>query len=322
MRVQFLYAMTVALALGGCATHAPAPAPGRGATATAPAAGAGVPLRFIVYGDTRFTDPREIQASSPQARRALVERIAAEAPAALFVDGDLPWHGVDADYGVFAEETASWRAAGIPVHPALGNHEFAGCEPATCLERWWSAFPELRGRRWYALPVGPRVQALVLDSTSSFLPGEPQRAWLDAQTASLPPSVRFLLVVLHHPPVADLQTGPQASHNPRPNERALADYLDALAARTSLRVVVVAGHIHNYERFARGAVTYLVSGGGGAHPYPVVRGADDLFQSDEFPNYHYLRFEVADRTLSVQMVRLVPGDGEPQWRTEDQFTIP
>ena len=47
-------------------------------------------------------------------------------------------------------------------------------------------------------------------------------------------------------------------------------------------------HIHNYERLVRDGVTYLVSGGGGAKPYEVERTPADLYQSRDFPNYHYV----------------------------------
>src|ERR1700731_2680174 len=67
------------------------------------------PMVFIAYGDTRFTDRRETEASSPAARQALVAKIAAENPAALFINGDLPWHGVAEDYEVYLTETRSWR---------------------------------------------------------------------------------------------------------------------------------------------------------------------------------------------------------------------
>lgn len=300
---------------------------GRAARPVAPAApasaDAGV-LRFVVYGDTRFTDAAETEASSPAARRALVAQIAEERPAALFIDGDLPWHGVDADYAQYREETGLWRERGIPVHPALGNHEFANCAEADCLERWWRTFPELRGRRWYALDLGPRLAAIILDSTASLMPGAEQRAWLEARIGALSAQTRFVLIVLHHPPVADLQIGPAASHNPRPNERALAEYLEAAAARSGAHFVVVAGHVHNYERFLRGGVTYLVSGGGGAHPYPVMRGADDLYQGSGFTNFHYLRFELRGDALTGEMVRLdLPGGGAaPRWEVRDRFSVP
>ena len=76
------------------------------------------------------------------------------------------------------------------------------------------------------------------------------------------------------------------------------------AAHSAARFVVSAGHIHNYERLAQDGVTYLVSGGGGATPYEVDRTAADLYQSKDFPNYHYVRFELRGQTLSGEMIRL------------------
>jgi hypothetical protein len=49
--------------------------------------------RFIVYGDTRFTDPTETKASFPGPRRTLVAQIGREKPDAVFITGDVPWHG-------------------------------------------------------------------------------------------------------------------------------------------------------------------------------------------------------------------------------------
>src|SRR5579862_4843952 len=70
-------------------------------------------LRFIAYGDMRFTATSEQEASSPTARQALVKQVAAEAPIAVFLNGDVPWHGGNvADYEVFKNETAIWRERG------------------------------------------------------------------------------------------------------------------------------------------------------------------------------------------------------------------
>jgi len=263
------------------------------------------PLTFIAYGDMRFTAPSETQASIAPARRALVARIAAEAPAALFLNGDVPWHGgTVADYDVFRQETSAWREARIPVYPALGNHEFYQCAEAECLENWWAAFPSLRTRRWYAVAVGPRLTAIALDSDASLEDGSAQRAWLDETLARQPRSTDFVLVYLHHPPVADVQRSGDTSHNPRPNERALAARLEAAAAAGRVRFIVCAGHIHNYERREQGGVTYLVSGGGGARPYEVVREAEDRYSGPSFPNFHYLRFTLEGDVLRGEMVRL------------------
>ena len=141
-----------------------------------------------------------------------------------------------------------------------------------CLENWWNAFPELRGRRWYSVQIGNSVYVLNLDSDSSLLPGSEQIGWIKAQLAGLPSSVRFVFFNLHHPPVVDVQVNGDPSHNGRPNEHALAEFLAAAPEKSRVRFIVTAGHIHNYERFFQDGIVYLVSGGGGAKPVPSCAG--------------------------------------------------
>jgi hypothetical protein len=328
MHAPLIPGLVAALVLAGC-LHAADTRPD--ARADAPLAAtfhipdAQLPHRlvFVAYGDTRFTNPSETSASNPTVRRALVAQIAAEQPAAIFLNGDVPWHGVSADYEEYHAETTLWREQHVPVYPALGNHEFADCQQPDCLERWWTEFPELRGRRWYSVALGSRVLAIALDSDASLQPGGEQRVWLENQIAALDSGVRLVLIVMHHPPLADVQTVKRVDHNPRPNERALAGYLSDIAPSSKARFVVSAGHIHNYERLERAGVVYLVSGGGGAKPYEVDRTPADLYQNTDFPNYHYVRFELTGRTLVAEMIRLADsGTGQPKrWETRDRFEI-
>jgi acid phosphatase type 7 len=292
-------------------------------TFSVPAATLPDPLVLIAYGDMRFTQSFETAASSPQARQALVARIAAENPAAIFINGDLPWHGVAGDYAVYRDETRAWRDQHLRVYPALGNHEFSGCLESGCLELWWRAFPKLRGRRWYSVAIGNKVVGIALDSDSSLLPQSEQRTWLERQVSALDPAVRLVLIVMHHPPVADMQTVKLVDHNPRANEQALAAYLRQAAAQSAAQFVLSAGHIHNYERLAQDGVVYLVSGGGGATPYDVDRTASDLYQNTDFPNYHYVRFELREHTLIGEMIRLedYAAPKPARWQTKDRFEI-
>jgi hypothetical protein len=281
------------------------------------------PLVLVAYGDIRFTDSGETAASSPTARRALVAKIAAENPAAVFINGDLPFHGIAADYAVYRAETQVWRDKHLRVYPALGNHELSICLESSCLDHWWNTFPELRGRRWYSVAVGSKLIGIALDSDASLLPGSLQRVWLESQMSSLDPAVRVVLIVMHHPPVADVQTVKLVDHNSRPNEQALAAYLKTAAAHSAVRFVVSAGHIHNYQRFSQDGVTYLVSGGGGATPYDIDRTAADLYQDKGFPNYHYVRFELRGNTMSGEMIRLqdYAARSPSHWQTKDRFEI-
>jgi acid phosphatase type 7 len=310
--------------LTGCVTAAePPPAP---ELSTAPTQVLSVPdselhnpLVFVIYGDMRFTDPGETVAASPGPRQALVDKVAAEHPDALFLTGDIPWHGGDMnDYRVFEAQTAAWRQQHLRVYPVLGNHEFSQCDAAQCLENWWRAFPQIQGWRWYAVALGSRVRAFALDSNTSLLTGSEQRQWLQQQLGSLPPTVRFVILTLHHPPVAD--TGFAIV---RRNERALGAYLKSVARGSSARFIVCSGHVHNYERFERDGVVYLVSGGGGAKPLRVHRGRRDKYRESGFPNFHYIRFEMQGERLQVQMHKVTDyqADSPHEWAVKDRFEV-
>ncbi len=70
--------------------------------------------------------------------------------------------------------------------------------------------------------------------------------------------------------------------------------------KRSARFVVVAAHIHNYERFEQDGVVYLVSGGG----EPLRSRSNELpltFTKDNsFPNFHYVKFELRAATHSMR----------------------
>src|SRR5262249_47396307 len=156
------------------------------------------PVVVLAYGDTRFTDPANVTATNPIARKVLIARMAEERPDAIVISGDVPWHGgVPDDYVQFRRETEVWRSLRIPVVPATGNHEFPHGEPQACLENWWTAFPELRGRRWHAADAGPHVRIVALDTMSPLVAGSDQRTWLEHEIETLPPAIDFVVVALH-----------------------------------------------------------------------------------------------------------------------------
>jgi acid phosphatase type 7 len=109
-------------------------------------------------------------------------------------------------------------------------------------------------------------------------------------------------------------------HSSRPEEHELARMLEARQANQRARMVVFSGHVHNYERHEHGGVTYFVSGGAGAHAYPIERAKDDPFQSKEI-NYHYLQVEVDRGSLKITMHRLDMTSGKEVWTEPDSVTI-
>ena len=278
--------------------------------------------KVIAYGDQRFHDPSNVLVANPKARVWLVQKIAEEKPDAVQMSGDVPYRGTNpADYQEYATETKPWRDDNLRVYPALGNHEISGGVQKG-VENWWAAFPELNGMRWYSVALGDRVTLINLDSTLELTPGSRQIRWLRAQLTGLSPSVDFVIISLHHPPIADIQTVEHVDHNPRPNEIALRDFIAQIEPTLHAAIVVVAGHIHNYERFDYKGVTYLVSGGGGAEPYRVTRGKDDLYQDPGFPNFHFVEFEMKKDKLKATMYRLADANAQkPKWQKKDHFEI-
>ncbi len=279
-------------------------------------------VHIVAYGDQRFTDASEKDASRPLPRQALVRAIGATNADAVLMTGDVPWHGGTAnDYTVFQQETANWREKNLAVFPALGNHEFAGCSEAECLAHWWAANPLLDGLRWYSVDIGSSVRAIALDSALSFNTGSEQRRWLEAQLDNLPTSTRFVILFLHHPPIAAREWDP-LRHNVRPNEVVLADFLGERGKTLKARLLVVAGHVHNYEHRELNGVVYLVSGGGGAKPYPVSREGD-LYHAPGEPNFHYLMLTITSDRLHVDMNRLEDFDAANphQFSIRDSFDV-
>ncbi|HKE55838.1 MAG TPA: metallophosphoesterase, partial [Pyrinomonadaceae bacterium] len=255
-------------------------------------------FRFVAYGDTRFTDPSDIQAANPSVRQQLVLAIANARPDFVVFGGDIAYNGDRAaDWKVYDSETTIWRERKITVFPALGNHDLHG-DVNQALANYFARFPDLKQNRFYAVHAGNSL-LLTLDSSLDELSG-PQGEWLKHQLQQLDKSTNFVFIVLHHPPYTSSSDEKTfgGGHSARPAEQQLAAYLEEQQKKLRARIVVIAGHVHNYERHEHGGVLYFVTGGGGAHAYPITRAPGDPFQSGEV-NYHYLLLEVKGRDLKV-----------------------
>jgi Icc-related predicted phosphoesterase len=278
------------------------------------------PFHFVAYGDTRFTDPNDTEASNAPVRRALVEAIAGTDPAFISIGGDIVYNGYDvADWKTWDAETAVWRQRNIPIYPALGNHDLHG-DQKIALANYFERFPELKDSRYYSVRAANTLM-LILDSSLEEGSGR-QGEWLASKLDNLPPDVDFVFIVLHHPPYTSSSDNKQygGGHSARPSEQALAKMLAERQPRTRARFVVFAGHVHNYERHEHNGITYFVTGGGGAHAYPIERAPGDLFP-DKHVNYHYLLVEVNRGTVTITMNRLELNNGKATWTKPDSTTI-
>jgi Icc-related predicted phosphoesterase len=279
-----------------------------------------VPFRFVAYGDTRFHDPKDTEAANPPVRVALVQAIAEANPAFVCFTGDIVYNGDDVnDWKTWDTETRIWRDKGIPVYPALGNHDLHGDEKIA-LGNYFRRFPDLKNSRYYSVRAANTL-TLVLDSALDEASG-PQGQWLAAKLDTIPADVDFVFLMFHHPPYTSSSDEKKygGGHSARPHEQALARILEEHQAHARARFVVFSGHVHNYERHEHGGVTYFVSGGGAAHAYPIERAPDDPFQSKEV-NYHYLLVEVDHQQVKVTMNRLDLGSGKAVWTHPDSIKI-
>ena len=278
------------------------------------------PFRFAACGDSRFHDPTDTEAANPSARQALVRAIAQAHPAFISFGGDIVYNGYDVnDWKVWDSETARWRENKIPVYPALGNHDLHGDEKVA-LANYFQRFPDLKNSRYYAVRAGNTL-VLVLDSSLDETSG-PQGQWLTRKLDNIPSDVEFVFIVLHHPPYTSSSDAKKfgGGHSARPQEQELAKVLEARQQTMRARMVVFSGHVHNYERHQHEGVTYFVTGGAGAHAYPIERAADDPFQSKEV-NYHYLLAEVNRGNLKITMYRLNLANGAEVWTQSDSVAI-
>jgi Icc-related predicted phosphoesterase len=278
------------------------------------------PFHFVAYGDSRFHDPRDREAANPEVRQTLVQAVAQSNPAFISFSGDIVYDGYDgADWKVWDSETAVWREKRIPVYPALGNHDLHGNE-RVALGNYFERFPDLKNSRYYSVRAANTL-LLVLDSSLDEISG-PQGRWLTQRLDDLPGDVDFVFMVMHHPPYTSSSNVKMfgGGHSARSQEKELARTLEARQQNLRARIMVFSGHVHNYERHEHGGITYFVSGGAGAHPYPIERAADDPFQSKDV-NYHYLQVEVDRDKVKVTMHRLDLTTGTALWTEPDSVTI-
>jgi len=277
-------------------------------------------FHFVAFGDTRFHDPSDTEAANPAIRHALVAAIDKENPAFISIGGDIVYVGENPkDWEVWDSETAIWREHKIPVYPILGNHDLKG-SLQTALANYFARFPDIQQSRFYSVRMGNTLM-LVLDSSLEEVSGV-QGDWLRSQLDHLPSSVDFVFLIFHHPSYTSSSDEKiyGGGHSARASEQTLAHFLEERQQHTRARFVVFNGHVHNYERHEHGGITYFVTGGGGAHAYPITRHADDLYK-DPGVNYHYLLVQVDHNRLTVTMNKVELKEGKEVWTHPDSVTI-
>lgn len=274
------------------------------------------PFTFVAYGDVRFTNPANQNWSNPQFRDALVGKIAEEKPKFVVFVGDLVRKGSDlADWDIMEKETSPLHQAGIPLFPVIGNHETWGDPKAV---NYFQHFPRLNSRHWYTVRAA-NCYFIMLES-EPLRPADEQWNWALDRLQNVPADADYVFVVLHHPAMSrsSEETG---GHSVRASEQQLAGLIEERQKVLGKPIIVLAGHVHAYERFVHGGVTYITTGGGGASPYVVPRDPNDLY-TEPGPTYHFCRFTIDNKSLKFQMVKLTfTPEGHARFNVGDSFKL-
>lgn len=293
---------------------------------------------FFVYGDTRFTDPSACELSDSVYRRTLIDGMAHNKvkPDFLVITGDIVYKGDnERDWHVFDEEIKSLKDEKVAIFPVLGNHDVHGASGQTNFVEHFDRlkpYSRLKTQAWYLVNYG-NAEFLMLDSQSSYAERSPQGEWIRKELKAVPEEVSFLFVVLHHPLVtrasrvpsvyhcSGRHSKPVMGHDVEDAEKLLKGLLEEFAkTHPSVRVIVLSGHNHNYERYVVNGITYVVTAGGGATPYRINRSSTD-FYSEAGPTYHYCKFTTSNNSLIGEMYKLTFEGDAPSWERKDRFEL-
>jgi len=288
------------------------------------------PGRLAVLGDTRPPDYLEFfLENSRRVPRQVFEAVARDRPVALIHCGDIAvygaadrfwqgWSGFDRDIRLISD-------AGIPVYPAIGNHEYRGFARES-LKHYFARFPHLGGRRWYTLRCGGLL-FVFLDSNFGKLGAaraEAQERWLreTLDAAAVDPASGLVLPVVHHPPFTNISPRYLVFESAEVQRR----WVPLFTAHPKV-AAVFSGHVHAYERFLIDGVQFIVTGGAGSPRFrrraAARRRRADLFAHEDgkLRPFHYLRMEerpgAATPTASVEAVVL---EGET-WSVGEVFEL-
>lgn len=170
-------------------------------------------------------------------------------------------------YSSGLESYTSWMQTMRPMlrtgafFPSIGNHESERLnEREQYVERFWGKPGFDGGSDFYRFQSGG-VWFFALNTEIDLDDKSSQGTWLAEKLddASKQPGFRFSVLYMHRPFVTCGDTG---------QNDALRKIYAPLFARTGVKLVV-AGHMHGYERFEFDDTTWITSAGGGSAPGKV-----------------------------------------------------
>lgn len=194
-------------------------------------------------------------------------------------DPELVVHGGDLQYRTNPADT--WNGFFLAMAPlfstaaaqiCFGNHELDEDDEAEhYFDRLFVGQGGSDTPRYHAIPWG-RLLIVCLDSETGDLadPDSAQRQWLRATLEHDSLSGRTPILAFHRP------TYSLSKYAPR--DLQVRDAVHAIAVDFGCPLVLC-GHVHGYERFTVGPVTYVIDGGGGALLTNLDERAEEIAQS-------------------------------------------
>ena len=266
-----------------------------------------IPLRFFALGDTGSGNDNQKAVATAMLNQAqtycLAEKRGCTGGGSTIKGilhlGDIIYPVGDATHHADRLVTQMYKGLtdlGIPFYFSLGNHDMLTQNGQDVIQSL-----HLPAKGYYKVSPSPLVDFFVIN-TSAF--NAPQKAWLESTLAQSKASGK--VVFGHHPLYS---TG---AHGQDADLRALRKQLDPILRQYRVDAYL-AGHEHNYERFATQATQanglpylHIVSGGGGAH-LRTQRNIDK--KTIGFPptlfydasQYHYLDLALTSQQLTIQM---------------------
>jgi hypothetical protein len=281
--------------------------------------------RIVVMGDTR---PRDYLEFFLENTRDIPERMfraaTEERPVAVIHCGDIAVYGSRKSFWQgwkgFDRHARALLDSGIPIFPAIGNHEYRGFtrEP---LRQYFERFPHLANRRWYTVRSGSTL-FLMLDSNFDRL-GEAranaQEMWVRDVLAwcRTEPSISMVIAVFHHPPFTNIARRYLVFESKAVQRR----WVPWLLEHPKI-VAAFAGHVHTYEHFIVQRTHFVVTGGAGSPRFHLrelrrCARADCFTSLSTLRPFHYLRLVPDDDGFRAEVVILQ----DDSWSVADAFGI-
>jgi hypothetical protein len=271
---------------------------------TAPASGTG-DISFVAIGDsgTGSTEQRQIAA-----------RMAADTYDVLLHAGDIAYGNTggtgEATYRTLNDWFFDVYASLLPSHALFtteGNHDSRSTNGngVAYLDAFVlptngasPAYPD-HAERYYSFDYG-RVHVVVLDTEFAFQDATrraEQLSWLESDLAAT--TQQWKIALFHR--------SPYSAGGEHGSDLVVRNAFGPLFEQYGVQLVLSA-HEHDYERTvptrvasAGTAVTYIVTGGGGAPLYAAGTAAWTAYSASR---HHYIRAAVAECTLSVNAIAL------------------